>query len=319
MTSPRILSPSEVPVLDLQDARSRDPVRRAAYVRDLERSLQSFGFLVVAGHGVDLSLLDRCYEASRRFFAQSTDRKRALLYTEIDQRTFSNIGYFPVKSEQAVRSSVADTKEFFHIGPSLAPDHPMRAHYGDNVWPDTDGFRGDFSALFDQLQTCGDRLLFSIAEYAGMDSDYARSLVTAGSHVLRTIHYPPVPRSGDAVWAAQHTGIQLLGLQPRTSHPGLEIALPSGEWVAPLHGFDDYLIINIGEMLAYLLNGRYRPTLHQVVSRYAGQEIMAEDRYAIVFFYHANSLQALRPIGDSAAEPIQAGAWLQQRLRQLGL
>lgn len=321
MSRPRILSPSEIPLLDLEDVRSSDPSRRAAYFRDLERSLRVHGFLVVAGHGVDLTLLDRCYEVSRRFFAQPADAKRALLYSDIDQRSFSNIGYFPVKSEQAVGSSLADTKEFFHVGPSLPPDHPMRAHYADNVWPDVDGFRGSFSALFDQLQACGDGLFFSIAEHHGMDSDYARPLVSAGSHVLRTIHYPPVAPSGDAVWAAQHTGIQLLGLQPRTSHPGLEIALPSGEWVAPVEGFEDYFIINVGEMLAYLLGGRYRPTLHRVVSRYAGEAPMAEDRYAIVFFYHANSLQHLRPIdaGDSAPEPIQAGAWLHQRLKQLGL
>lgn len=321
MACPRILSPSEVPLLDLADVGSGNPARRAAYRRDLERSLRELGFLVVAGHGVDLALLDRCYDASRRFFAQPAEAKRALLYSDIEQRSFSNIGYFPVKSEQAVGSSMADTKEFFHVGPSLPPDHPMRAHYADNVWPEVPGFQGDFSALFEQLQACGDGLFFSIAEHQGMSSDYARPLITAGSHVLRTIHYPPVARTGDAVWAAQHTGIQLLGLQPRTSHPGLEIALPSGEWVAPMEGFEDYLIINIGEMLAYLLGGRYQPTLHRVVSRYAGEAPLAEDRYAIVFFYHANSLQYLRPIRTegSEVEPVQAGTWLQQRLKQLGL
>lgn len=321
MSRPRSLSPSEVPLLDLEDLRSGSPARRATYFRDLDRSLRELGFLVVAGHRVDSTLLDRCYDASQRFFAQPMDVKRALLYSDIDQRSFSNIGYFPIESEQAVSSAMADTKEFFHLGPSLPADHPMRAHYADNVWPGVAGFRDDFSALFEQLQACGDGLFSSIAEHHGVDSDDAHLLVSGGSHVLRTIHYPPVARSGDAPWAAPHTGIQLLGLQPRTSHPGLEIALPSGEWVVPVEGFEEYLIINIGEMLAYLLGGRYRPTLHRVVPHYAGESPLADDRYAIVFFYHANSLQYLHPIGveGCAGEPIQAGVWFRQRMAQLGL
>jgi isopenicillin N synthase-like dioxygenase len=114
--------------------------------------------------------------------------------------------------------------------------------------------------------------------------------------------------------AAAHTGIQLLGGQPRTTHPGLQFCLPNGEWVELDSSFKDSLLINIGDMLSYLLGGKIQPTLHRVVN--GGKELESVHRYCIVHFFHCDLAKQLQPLGNN--EPIIAGDWLKDRLAKLG-
>jgi isopenicillin N synthase-like dioxygenase len=320
MAEVRHLALEEASILDLMDHDSDDPERRRRYMRQLQQSLNDLGFLIVSNHQIDLELLDKCYDLSRRFFELPIEEKLALSYRNVEQKHYSNVGYFPYKSETAVASTRADLKEFFHIGPSLPDNHPMRQYYAENVWPSSlPEFHRNFRALYEQFCTCADRIAHSVVKAFGLHPALIQDLTDAGNSILRTIHYPPVDAMERASRAAPHTGIQLLGLQPRTTHPGLQMCLPSGEWIALTKQFDPYIIVNIGEMLAYILNNQVQPTLHQVVNAEQGSE--KHDRYCIVFFYHANSLKYLPRLGEPEQQPsaIRAGDWLLQRLSQLGL
>ncbi len=279
----------------------------------IERSLRSLGFLVVSNHGVDLELLDHCYSLSEKFFALPLQEKSQLDYRQRDQKDYSNVGYFQMKTETAKGSELPDAKEFLHIGPCVDSTDEL---YAENVWPTPlPEFRTAFTSLYQQLQQCGDTLMKMIAKTYSLDTSFVADLVKDGNSLLRSIHYPPVEADEKALRAAPHTGIQLLGLQPRTTHPGLQFCLPSGEWVALNHEFKDYLAINIGEMLAYLLSDAVKPTLHKVVN--TQNNAHKSHRYCIVHFYHANPTKFLHPI-DSSQPPIQVGQWLKSRFVELG-
>ena len=317
MTTIRRFAKKDTPLLSLDDYRG---ARKSEFLEGLLRSIRDFGFIVLSKHDVDPEGLERSYQLSRQFFAQPEDAKSPLRYDLTDQKKFSNVGYFPFKAETAVGSKEADFKEFFHVGNQTTSDR-MRDLYASNVWPDVAGFRESFTTLYKQFETCGDTLLLALSEAYGVDLSYARQLVDDGNHVLRTIHYPPVPETEKAMWAAQHTGIQLLGLQPRASHPGLQFHTKSGEWIAPSDEFSDTIIVNVGEMLAHLLGNRVQATLHRVMNETPEAAEIIEDRYAIVFFYHANPLEVLRPVTDKPEDfpEVQVGSWLSQRFKDLGL
>lgn len=319
MSDVRVLSRDEVPILSLKDYASNEPARRERALRVLRESLDRLGFLVVSEHGVDMPLLDECYRVGTRFFDLPLEQKLALRYDKIDQKRYSNIGYFPFQTEVAIGSKVPDLKEFIHIGPSLQDGHPMRAYYGDNVWPASmPEFKAGFSRLFEQFNQCGAVLVDAIGETFGLERAYLKDLVDTGSSILRMLHYPPVPPgTTDAMRAAQHTGIQMLGLQPRTTHPGLQFYTPRNEWVVLPSGFEEHLAVNIGEMFAYLLNGQLKATLHRVVNAQGGSE--QHHRYAIVHFFHANPLKSLRQMGAKSGQEMKAGDWLLKRLKELGL
>lgn len=286
------------------------------FKKKLFDSLKDWGFLVIEDHGIDLKLLDQCYQLSKEFFSQSVEEKNKLSFYDIEQKQYSNVGYFQFKSETAVSSKLADIKEFYHVGQEINPQHPLADVCVPNQWPaNMPEFEKAFKLLYQQLTEMSDKLFFTIMDAMGFDTDYTRELVTHGNHILRTIHYPPIKtEDGHAKWAAQHTGIQLLGIQPRTSHPGLEFSIPDGRWFYADDDFSDALFINIGEMLSWLTKGELQPTLHRVES----DNSKPVDRYAIVFFYHANPLRLLKQ-KDNSEESVQVGEWLKIRLKELGL
>jgi len=293
----QLLSPEDIDIIDLTQTYHCE--------NTIQKVLNNYGFLVVRNHGVDLTLLDQCYQLSEQFFSLSESEKSLLDYRHVEQTEFSNIGYFPMKHETAVGQSLPDVKEFLHIGPEA-----------ESVWPQSiPHFKDSFTKLFKQLQHCGDQIMSMITATYNLDAQYIHGLVKNGDSILRSIHYPPVKADEKALRAAPHTGIQLLGLQPRTTHSGLQFCLPNGEWAALNNDFKDCLAINMGEMLAYLLPNIIKPTLHQVVN--TQNNAHEAHRYCIVHFYHANLTKMLNAI-DQKNPTIMAGQWLLKRLKELG-
>lgn len=68
-TTPRI------PTVDLRPWLSGDPDARAAIARTVDEALQTAGFLLVTGHGVDPALRAGVREAARAFFALPAEVK----------------------------------------------------------------------------------------------------------------------------------------------------------------------------------------------------------------------------------------------------
>ena len=83
------------------------------------------------------------------------------------------------------------------------------------------------------------------------------------------------------------------------------------------------LVINVGDMLERLTNGRLPSTKHRVVNPRG--EAARRSRYSMPFFLHFRPDFLIEPLescvgaGDSPPPPITAHDFLQQRLREIGL
>ncbi len=288
---------------------------------ELEKIRQSFetqGFLAVRNHNVSMDLLDTCYKHSEFFFNLPLSKKEEVHFEKIDQKNFSNVGYFPYQTEKAVGFDKPDLKEFYHIGNDFRKIESLQDLFAVNVFPDIPEFKKDFEQLFNQFQVLGDKLVAAIWNAFSYPEEYIMDLVDNGNSILRSIHYPPLEQNDRAMRAAPHTGIQLLGIQPRTTHEGLEFFTPNKEWIAIEDKKPDYLLINIGDMLEHLLDNQVKATLHRVVN--STNDSHLEHRYCIVHFYHSNSLKTLIKRGDIEFDnkPINSGEWLINRLKEIG-
>lgn len=308
-----VLRKDDIPCIDLA-ARGAGQRERA------RRSLDELGFLVLDEPPVDFELLRACYALGRAFFDLPIEAKREIASERIDQKAYGNVGYYAYMLEQAVGARVPDLKEFFHIGQMIDAGHEMSPYYPQNLWPSSpQGFRAAFSTLYRQMEACGEQVLALLADLYDLDRGYLDELLWCGNSILRMLHYPAVEGAQAAqggMRAAPHTGINLIGLQPPASHPGLQFCTPAGQWVCLGPELSGAIAVNIGEMLGFLLSSRIRATLHQVVNP-PDQEAGAR-RFSIVFFVHPNSVRALVP-HDAAGQPrrehaIQAGHWLLERL-----
>jgi isopenicillin N synthase-like dioxygenase len=104
---------------------------------------------------------------------------------------------------------------------------------------------------------------------------------------------------------------------------GLELQTKDGRWI-PVSPKPGELVINIGDMLQRLTNGRLRSTPHRVVNPTPDRASNA--RYSMPFFLHFRSdflIEALPgtvPEGEQPKwEPITADGYLQERLREIKL
>ena len=112
-----------VPVIDFREFYCPDPARREAFVQELGRGLEAFGFVAVSHHGVDIDLLQACYENAELAFAMPSEVKQRYETAQDGRQR----GYTSLRVEHAKDSAVPDLKEFWHVGRDLPLEHPLHA------------------------------------------------------------------------------------------------------------------------------------------------------------------------------------------------
>ena len=304
-----------------------EPVSMAGYDADFDAFSRAFtgsfrrtGFAIVSDHGIDQALIDRAVERAKAFFALPDEAKRRYHLPG----TGGARGYTPFRVETAKGASVADLKEFWHVGREVAPGHPDAA-LQPNLWPDeVDGFRDAELALYRALDEMGAKLLRAIAHDLGLDDRWFDDKVDEGNSVLRLLHYPPVGGDAPGVRAGAHEDINAITLLLGAEEAGLEVLTREGEWL-PVNPPPGALVVNVGDMLQRLTNHVLPSTSHRVVN--PAPERRGHSRYSTPFFLHFESDFPIRTLPncvtadnpDRYPEPITADEYLQQRLREIKL
>jgi isopenicillin N synthase-like dioxygenase len=311
-----LLTPDKIASVSLTEA-DRDPY---AFAQELGRSFEEYGFAVIADHGIPQELIDRAEEKAKAFFALPEDVKKKYALGQGGAR-----GYTPFGIETAKGHKAHDLKEFWHVGRELAPGHSFREVMDDNVWPDeVPGFKETFLELYDTFDRTGLKVLAAIARYLRIDEDYFRDTVRDGNSVLRLLHYPPQTEpTGEHIRAGAHEDINTITLLLGAEEAGLELLTRDGRWI-PVSPKPGELVINIGDMLQRLTNGKLRSTSHRVVN--PSPDRASNARYSMPFFLHfrpdftIEALPSTVPAGEEPKwPPISSHDYLLERLREIKL
>jgi len=303
--------------VSLKDA-DRDP---DGFAQKLGKSFEEYGFAIVADHGIPDELITQAEDKAKAFFALPEEVKRKYLIPGGGGAR----GYTPFGIETAKGHKAHDLKEFWHVGRDLPQGHRFRDHMPDNLWPsEVPGFRETFQELFATFDAAGLKVLKAIARYLRIDEDYFEDAVRDGNSVLRALHYPPQTEpTGEHIRAGAHEDINAITLLLGAEEAGLELKTQDGRWI-PVSPKPGELVINIGDMLQRLTNGKLRSTSHRVVNPTPDRASKA--RYSMPFFLHFRSdflidaLPETVPPGEQPKwPPITANDYLQERLREIKL
>lgn len=303
-----------VPELSLRAFTDGDAAERKAFSRALMAGLKDYGFIILTDHNVSPVLLARAYDLATELFAQPEAEKRRF--------AAGMRGYTPFGVEHAKDSPIPDLKEFWQIGHEPPPDAELEAPFPPNAWPDEPaGFRETFLALFYALNDTGRLLLRALAPRLDLPEDYFEPRVRYGTSILRVLHYPPVPGDAPAgaVRSAAHEDINFLTILVAAKGAGLQLLDRDGTWL-PVETEPRNLIVDSGDMLARLTNGVVPATTHRVVNP-TGENV---SRYSMPFFMHPTLSTSLACLPSCVGNgerwpPITAGAFLDERLRAIGL
>ena len=310
-----------IPLIDLDKFVNGSEADRAAVVEQLGQAFQDTGFVGVVNHGMPKQLIDDYYAASKRFFKMDdATKKQYELAGMAGQRGYTSFG-----KEHAKQSEVADLKEFFQLGQDIPEGHELyKPGLDDPQVAEVPEFSALGRELFRGFQRAGTNLLRAIALYLGLDEHYFDDKIQYGNSILRAIYYPPITRApASAIRAEQHEDINLITLLVGASAGGLQLLTTDGEWVDVVPE-EDEIVVNVGDMLQRLTNNYLRSTTHRVVN--PPEDQWHTDRLSIPFFLHPVADMSLDALPDTvtaerpkAYEPITAGEYLDERLREIGL
>lgn len=318
------LTLDEIPSLNLSDFITSDPAGRTRFVEDLGGAFNEIGFVSITHHLLSASLQNELYRVVKLFFALPEEVKQKYEVKGLaGQRGYTSRG-----KEHAKGRTTGDLKEFYHIGQELDESEQSAMGYPPNVWPsEVPNFKKVSLEAFHALEQTGLAILEAIARYLDLPADYFVERVLKGNSILRPIHYFPIvnPKTmePDAVRAAAHGDINLITLLMGASAEGLQVLRRDGNWI-PVTVTPDQIVVNVGDMLERLTNGRLKSTIHRVVN--PPPELMGTPRYSIPFFMHPRSEMDLSCLTNCVDveharqfEDITAGEFLNQRLAEIGL
>ncbi|MDX2271486.1 MAG: 2-oxoglutarate and iron-dependent oxygenase domain-containing protein [Cyanobacteriota bacterium] len=319
-----------IPVVDLMEFRAGVAAQRDDFVMTVGNALAEVGFFAVVNHGVPPQLIQSAYQVAAEFFALPDANKLAYENPQWQgQRGFTHFG-----KEHAKGQLAPDLKEFWHVGRELSTSEPACVLPKDpdpaglwfpNPWPqEVPAFQLVMTALYQQLETCAESLLESIALYLGEPPHLLTDMVRLGATLLRIIHYPPLPAHGSpqGMRAAAHEDINLITLLCESTAPGLELLQRDGSWL-PIQPLPGQIIVDAGDMLQQLTNGLLKSTTHRVTN----PDNDRERRFSMPFFVHPRPEVDLTPLpscltrtgGKPRFPSITAQQYLQQRLQEIGL
>lgn len=290
---------------------------------ELGQSFAEYGFGVIRDHGIPQELIDRAEALSKAFFALPEEVKLAYKL----EGSGGARGYTSFGTEKAKDAEVHDLKEFWHVGRDLPAGHALAEFMAPNVWPsEIEGFEETFEELYAAFEKAGGRVLRAIALHLGLAEDYFDATVEDGNSVMRLLHYPPLGESAPegAIRAAAHGDINTITLLLGAEEAGLELLTKQGEWL-PIDATPGALVVNIGDMLERLTNGKLRSTTHRVVNPRG--DAARRSRYSMPFFLHFRPDFMIEPLascseaetGNTPQPAISSHDFLMQRLREINL
>jgi isopenicillin N synthase-like dioxygenase len=288
----------QVPVIDIEPfRRGRSLEDKLDVARRVDRACRDIGFLVIGGHGVPTSLMDRTRAVSREFFDLPLAEKVRVARPSVNVAR----GYIGIDEESLARSRDpgaygSDLNESLMIGPvdmpqaSYAHAAAAGAHFAPNLWPERPAeLREVWTSYYRAMGDLACTLMRIFALGLGLDEHFFDSRIDRHISRLRVRNYPEQsqpPKPGQ-IRAGAHSDYGSLTILATEDRPGgLQVFNAGGEWVdVPI--VPDCFVINIGDLLARWTNDTWVSTLHRVVNPPAGAGSESR-RQSLVFFHNPN-------------------------------
>ncbi|CAN6341863.1 unnamed protein product [Urochloa humidicola] len=240
-----------IPVIDLSCARRED------LVRGVKSAAETVGFFQVVNHGVSGELLAETLAAVRRFNEAPAEAKRPYYFRGSARkvRFSSNFDLF-----QAPAANWRDT-----LFCDVAPDPPRPEELPEAVRH----VMVEFGAAARDL---AERLLEMLSEALGLARDRLGEMGCVEGVGVASNYYPPCPEPDLTLGSTRHTDASFLTVLLQDDMGGLQVLVDQGGegegrrgWldVPPLPGA---LVINIGDLLQLVSNGRFRSVEHRVLA-----------------------------------------------------
>jgi len=257
------------PIINLENLNGDE---RKATMEKIKDACENWGFFELVNHGISHDLMDTVERLTKEHYRKCMEQRFKELVSS--------------KGLEAVQTEVKDMdwESTFHLR------HLPQSNISEI--PDlSDEYRKSMKEFALKLETLAEELLDLLCENLGLEKGYLKKAFygskgpTFGTKVA---NYPPCPKPDLVKGLRAHTdagGIILLFQDDKVS--GLQL-LKDGNWVdvPPMH---HSIVINLGDQLEVITNGKYKSVEHRVVAQTDGT------RMSIASFYNPGSDAVIYP------------------------
>ncbi|KAL4321263.1 protein SRG1-like [Arachis ipaensis] len=247
---------------------------------NLATACKNWGFFQVVNHGVDLNLMESIEKMSNEFFMLPLEEKQK--YPMLPG-TIQGYGQAFVFSED----QKLDWCNMLAL--AIEPQHARNP----NLWPKKpEKFSETLEEYSREVRKLCENLVKYIAIGLGLKEEAFDSMFGEAVQAIRINYYPACSRPELVMGLSPHSdGSALTVLQQAKGSPvGLQI-LKDGIWI-PVHTLPNALVINIGDTIEVLTNGKYKSVEHRAVAN------ENKDRLSLVTFYAPSYEVELGPMPE---------------------
>ncbi|KAF8730253.1 hypothetical protein HU200_017234 [Digitaria exilis] len=294
------------PVINMEKLKTEEKPKAMEVIRD---ACENWGFFELLNHGISHELMDEVERLTKAHYTNCREPK----FQEFAARTLE-------AGEKGADVKDVDWESTFflrHLPASNIADLPdLDDHYSKRSLGAllSVGLEYSCEAVTDrafrvapcrqvmkqfasEIQKLSEKLLELLCENLGLEKGYLKQAF-AGSNGptfgTKVSAYPPCPRPDLVDGLRAHTdagGIILLFQDDQVS--GLQL-LKDGEWVE-VPPIRHAIVVNIGDQLEVITNGRYKSVMHRVLTRPDG------NRMSIASFYNPGADAVIFPAPELVA------------------
>ncbi|XP_011074823.1 1-aminocyclopropane-1-carboxylate oxidase 5-like [Sesamum indicum] len=269
-----------IPVIDFSKIEGKE---RADTLAEIDRCCEEWGFFQLINHGITEELLERvkkvateCYKLEREQGFKNS--KPVQLLNDL------------VEKKSAEKIENVDWEDVF-----------LLSDENDTEWPSkTIGFKETMKEYRIELKKLGHKVMEIMDENLGLPKGYIKNAFDGGIDNAaffgtKVSHYPPCPYPEKVNALRAHTdagGVVLLFQDDEVK--GLQM-LKDGVWI-DVQPLKNAIVINTGDQIEVLSNGRYKSIWHRVVPQTDGQ------RRSIASFYNPSLKATIQPAVEKKVE-----------------
>ncbi|KAK5844214.1 hypothetical protein PVK06_000350 [Gossypium arboreum] len=271
----------EIPPIDLSKLNGPD---HDEVVNQIVRAAETLGFFQVVNHGVPIQLLDSLKQTAHNFFSLPAERK-------------------------AVYRKEVSPSPLVKYGTSFVPEKERALEWKDYI---SMAYTNDDEALQQWPIECRDvsleylrtsmsmvrNLLQVLLENLGVKPEDSMIDVLVDKKMVNMNYYPTCPNPDLTVGVGRHSDMGTLTILLQDGIGGLYVKIEEdsefgkkGEWVEipPVPGA---LVINVGDMIQVLSNGKYKSAEHRV------RTTSTKSRVSIPIFTMPNATAKIAPLPE---------------------
>ncbi|KAF5192837.1 1-aminocyclopropane-1-carboxylate oxidase [Thalictrum thalictroides] len=257
------------PVVNMENVNGE---KRATTLDIIKDACENWGFFELMNHGISPELMDKVEKLTKDHYKQCMEQRFKELVAS------KGLGEVETEIEDMDWESTFFLRHLPESNMSEIPDL-------------NEDYRKTMKEFVEKLEKLAEELLDLLCENLGLEKGYLKKAFygsrgpTFGTKVS---NYPPCPRPELVKGLRAHTdagGLILLFQDDQVS--GLQL-LKDGEWidVPPMR---HSIVINLGDQLEVITNGKYKSVLHRVLAQTDG------NRMSIASFYNPGSDAVIYP------------------------